>query len=746
MQTEKLPVMTRPTPALAPPPAVLLALALALALATSAPAWAAPAMARAQPEAAAARIESAAAPRIDGDLADPSWSHATPIGEFSQVDPHPLEPATERTEVRFLYDDTHLYVGIYCHDSEPDAIVSTVRERDGMMPRDDFVRVIVDPQLSRRNGYAFEVNPEGARTDALVQNNGDFLVTWNMIWQARARRVADGWTAELALPFRGLSYPGDGGSWGLDVMRQVRRKSEMVRWAPAPAGVPDIDISLAGTLRGLAGLPGGGKLDLQVQGALRYGRDWGAADERRVLAQPSATLYYKMTSALTATLTANTDFSDAPLDERRVNTGRFALFDPETRAFFLQDATTFAFGGMNLDKEPNGSPFFSRRMGIVGAQATRLLGGAKLSGSAGPVSLGALSVRTHALGDVDAQQLTVARASATVLGESAVGVILTHGDPLGGGRNSVAGADFRFRDSDIGGGARLLVDGFAERSVADASTGTDSAWGLALSLPNEPWSLFASFKQIGSDFQPALGFVNRPGIRDVFTEIERTWRPRHGALQVIKTGVDHNVTAGIDGRLQTRSTTPYLNLNNAAGDELQLSVSSEYEFLARPFLLPGGVPVPAGEHAWWHAKAMVATSPARRLFVRWNVDCCRFFNGRILSNDIGLTWRPATLVDLSMHYVINDLRMPSGHEQIRIGQLTLNLNFTPDMQLRSQLQYDSVSDTLGALLRYRWEYAPGSEVFAALGEAARVTGALPSLGYHSSGSELLLRLGHRFQF
>ncbi|MFO1410507.1 MAG: carbohydrate binding family 9 domain-containing protein [Steroidobacteraceae bacterium] len=729
-----------------PPSTRVLILALAYAAATTPPAMAAAGPVPSRPEATAVRIDPAAAPRIDGDLGDAAWALATPTGDFRQIDPRPLEPATERTEVRILYDATRLYIAIHCFDSQPDEVVASVRERDGMMPRDDFVRVVLDPQLSRRNGYAFELNPQGARTDALLQDNSAFLVTWNMIWEGRARRTADGWTAEMALPFRGMSYPGTGGDWGLEVLRQVRRKSEFDRWAATPAGVPDLDISLAGTLHGLSGLPGGGKLDVQAYGALRYGRDWGNADESRLLGQPSATLYYKLTSGITATLTANTDFSDAPLDDRRVNTGRFALFDPETREFFLQDAANFAFGGLNLDKEPNGSPFFSRRIGIVGPQVTRLLGGAKLSGDAGAVSLGALSVRTHALDDVDPQQLSVVRASTAVLGESAVGLVVTHGDPLGGGRNTVAGADFRFRDSDIGGGRRLLVDGFAERSMTPTDSGTDGAWGLAVSLPNEPWSLFATYKQIGADFSPALGFVNRAGIRDGFAEVERVWRPRGRALQVVRAGLDHKLTTGLDGRLQSRSYTPYLILDNAAGDELQVSAVSEYEFLAAPFMLPGGLAVGAGEHAWWHAKLHLGSSPGRRLFVRWNIDCCDYFDGRLFSNDVELTWRAATLLEVTAHYVIDDLRMPSGHEQIRIGQVELSLNFTPDMQLRSQLQYDSISRQMNALLRYRWEYAPGSEVFAAVGEAARITGAPPSLGYHSYGSELLLRLGHRFQF
>jgi hypothetical protein len=700
---------------------------------------------RQRPETTAVRIDSDAAPRIDGDLSDNAWSLAQPIADFHQIDPRPGELATERTEVRLLYDGVRLYVAIYCHDSEPDGIVASVRERDGMLPRDDFVRIVLDPQLSRRNGYAFEINPEGARTDALLLNNSDFLVTWNMIWEGRARRVADGWTAEMALPFRGLSYPGNGGDWGLEVLRQIRRKSEFVRWSPTPAGVPDLDISLAGTLRGLSGLPGGGKLDLQTYGAVRYGRDWNDDRLDHLLVQPSATAYYKLNSDLTATLTANTDFSDTPLDSRRVNTGRFALFDPETREFFLQDAAAFTFGGINLDREPNGSPFFSRRIGMVAGRTTRLLGGTKLSGNAGHVSLGALSVSTQSQDEVGAQQLSVARVAAPVLEESALGGILTHGDPLGGDRNTVAGADFRFRDSDIGHGRRLLVDAFYERSISGVSSGTDNAWGAAMSLPNEPWSIFAAYKQIGPDFRPALGFVNRGGIRDTFVEVERIWRPHHDLLRMIQGGIDHKTTAGVDGRLQSRSSAPYLILNNTAGDQLQVSALSEYEYLAEPFTLPGGSLVPAGEHTWWHAKAHLATSQARRLFLVLNLDCCQFFDGRITSFDVELTWRPITLVDVAVHYVIDDVRLPGGREQIRVGQLALNLNFTPDMQLRSQLQYDSVSRVMGALLRYRWEYAPGAEIFAALGEAALVTGSPPSLGYHSSGSELLLRLGHRFQ-
>ena len=516
---------------------------------------------RQRPQATAIRIDGAEAPRIDGDLSDPAWQRAPAIDEFHQVEPQPLAEPTERTAVRFLYDELNLYVAIYCHDSEPDRITASVRERDGPMPRDDFVRIALDPQFSRRNAYAFEINPEGARTDALLQNNSQFLITWNMIWRGEARRVADGWTAEIALPFRGLSYPAGGGDWGLEVLRQIKRKSELVRWAPTPAGMRGNDMSLAGTLHGLEGLPGGGKLDLQAFGALRYGQDWQDSHYNHLQGQPSATLYYKLNSSLTATLTANTDFSDAPLDDRRVNTGRFALFDPETREFFLQDAAAFSFGGMNFDVEPNGQPILltSHRHGGRPDDAPR--GRCKALGRCRTRVARCAHVRTHAQG-------SVARSSSPSPGcpRRAAGIRHRrdpHARRSAGQRGKYrGGGDFRFLDSDIGEGRRLKADGFYERSMSRSDSGSGSAWGAVPRSPTSHGRSSAPTSGSARGFNPALGFVNRAGIRDAFAEVERVWRPVRGPLQALRAGIDHSTIAGADGRLQTRNTALYVVAEN----------------------------------------------------------------------------------------------------------------------------------------------------------------------------------------
>src|SRR6185503_1135775 len=132
-----------------------------------------------EPTANATRIDPSEAPKIDGSLSDPAWAKAEIIDEFYQVDPFAGRPGSQTTIARFLYDENTLYVGIYAYDTEPDKIVATVKARDGRVDVDDGVRIYLDPELTRRNAYYFEMNSLGSRVDALIQNNQTYIQTWN---------------------------------------------------------------------------------------------------------------------------------------------------------------------------------------------------------------------------------------------------------------------------------------------------------------------------------------------------------------------------------------------------------------------------------------------------------------------------------------------------------------------------------------------------------------------------------------
>src|SRR5262245_27659078 len=470
---------------------------------------------RSRPIARAARIEVGEAPVIDGDLSDVAWAKAVVIDDIRQRQPDPGEPATEKTVIRIMYDANNLYFSVYAYDSDPEQVIVRSRARDGQILTGDNIQIILDPGQTRRNSYVFMMGPSGGRFDALRLNNVEELPQWDTLWEGRAMRVPDGWVAEIAIPFRNLSYEPGQTEWGFDFTRYIRRKAEIVRWSSTNPAIELADVSEAGTLTGITAVTPGLGLDVQPYVALRSQHDWSVPDDGAGLsATGGGNIFYRVTPALTGTLTFNPDFSDAPLDDRQVNTTRFSLFFPETRDFFLQDAGNFEFGGRsfrrtNFDRQnSNARPFFSRNLGLVEGRPVTLIAGGKLSGEYAGFNVGALSVLTDETPTSPGQVLSVARVTHPIFSQSRVGFIFTNGDPTGLTRSTLGGLDFNYRDTQIVPGKTVQADFYYERSFSNIA-GDDHSYAAALNYPNEPWFGEFTYKVVGANFAPALGFVNR---------------------------------------------------------------------------------------------------------------------------------------------------------------------------------------------------------------------------------------------
>ncbi len=383
--------------------------------------------------------------------------------------------------------------------------------RDGPVFAEDEFRIALDPNLTRRNGYEFEVGAAGAHEDGLIQNNSNDLTRWNTIWRMRTRIVADGWVAEIEIPFRDLSYDPSRSEWGFDFVRQIRHKTERVRWATQNPAIPNDDISQEGVLTGIAGTNVGIGLDVKVYGRLSFKKDWQPAARDAFSGTAGVVANYKLAQALTLTGTLNPDFSDSPLDDRQVNTTRFSLFIPESRDFFLQDAPSFEFGGLAFVTPfvdaPNAQPFFSRNIGLIRGTPVTILGGAKLSGEYDDIGVGALFAHTNRKLNTPAQDLSVLRMTEPVLGQSKVGFIVTNGDPTGLTRNTLAGADFQYLDSHFIANKILQGSLYYQRSFS-SSLGDDASFGGVVNFPNEPWAGELIYRQVGENFAPALGYLN----------------------------------------------------------------------------------------------------------------------------------------------------------------------------------------------------------------------------------------------
>ena len=325
--------------------------------------------------------------------------------------------------------------------------------------------------------------------------------------------------------------------------------------------------SIMGLATGLEGMDQGRGLDVVPSVSLNRQRSF-APSTTASQVEPSLDVFYRLTPSLNASFTINTDFSAAEVDDRQVNLTRFNLFFPEKRDFFLNDADLFEFGRIggaenaasSGSSSNNARPFFSRRLGLSpSGTPVDLQRGGKLSGRVGRWNIGGLAIRQDRFEDVNESTVLVGRASANVLEESIVGVIGTRGDPSSNDDNSLIGVDLRYLNTRIRGGRVLEADAWFQRSDTEGMSGEDSAFGLGVGMPNNSGLRGGLYvKEVQANFNPALGFVSRSGVRDVSADLaaaHSTSCPRRATADRAQAAVVQAQAAGQAQASATRTRT-----------------------------------------------------------------------------------------------------------------------------------------------------------------------------------------------
>lgn len=697
-----------------------------------------------RPSVAPLRIALDEAPKLDGVLDDPVWQRATKISEFYQVEPRVALPPVE-TIVYLAYSEDALYVAVHAFDDEPENIRATVMQRDGDVWRDDMLRFYIDPFDTGVSGFGFDINSLGARGDRLLQPDRRPIDEWDTIWRSAGQRTDDGWTAEFSIPFRSINFDPEADEWGLNLIRERSHKNQEYRWASIDQSLNSFNFSRSGRLTGIEDVNRGTGFEIDLQASAITTQNWLQPRETETELEPSATLKYQFTPGLTGLFTLNTDFSDTPLDNRQINTGRFSLFFPETRDFFLQDTAFFEFGGDAFARAPNGRPFFSRRIGIVGGQSVPIDGGVKLSGEYGGFELGLLATRTGEQGGLEAQDLSVARITRDLFGHSRLGMIATSGDPTGATDNQVLGVDYLYQIPSLFGGGRFQVDAFFQRSFSDVF-GDDDSYGVRLDYPNDKWAWGLEYREIGADFRPALGFVNRRSSKTYQADWHRRFRQSGGVLRWWQVGTDHNYVTDLDGDLETREDTFRVTFESAGTDMIEASLSDVEERVDVPFQIPGGLTIPSGTYHNDGAALSIRSSMTRPYEMRLNLETRDFFGGTSDAIEVEALLRPNPYVDVRVGYEREDISVPAGDVSIQIGSVDTVLNFSPNLSVSTQTQYDNLSESLSFFSRMRWEVRPQTELFVSLAHGALIEDSDFGRNFRSVQSRSVIRLGNTFRF
>jgi hypothetical protein len=697
--------------------------------------------------------------QLDGRIDEAAWELATPISDFTQQEPVEGGTPSERTEIRVVYDQDNLYIGAIIYD-DPEGILAYQRQRDAGLMTDDRFMWILDTFRDGRTGYFFEINAAGLMGDGIIGGGGGggggfggpgggrgggggggMNKAWDGIWEARTARRADGWSAEIRIPFRTLNFDPSATEWGINFQRTIRRRNEEIVWRGWRRNQNLFNPVFAGQLTGLSGLSQGIGLEA-VPSTVASWRNIPCGDPNGCGTGYEATTFprdvsldlnYSVTSSLRASLSINTDFAEVESDQRQVNLTRFPLRFPERRGFFLEGSGVFSFS-----QSSNPSPFYSRHIGLDerSGQQIPILYGTRLTGQAGAYELGFYQIGTgdhsyfnttaNASLTIEGESFTVARVKRRFFEQSTIGAIYTRRSmaAYSGGftPGHTAGVDLEMGTRHFLGDNNLDLQAFVVWNSDLESLGQSftesfdrlSARGMRLSFPNDPWSTHVSYREFGDDYDPSLGFVQRNDFRRLDNRVG--WSPRPQSISWIRSfnfGVQFtNQWQMSSGRLEDQQLSlDLLGVSFESGDGLGFSASRTNEYLDRSFEISDGIPLDVGRYEYWDYRINVRTAGQRRVGFFTNFSWGGFWNGDRTQINGRVNFRPTPGLNLGTNFERNDVTLPQGAFTANVYQLDGEWNPSPWMSFTNQLQYDDVSELVGLFSRLRWIVRPGNDVY-----------------------------------
>ena len=694
-------------------------------------------------------VQVAQGPDVDGVLDDEVWAQAAVIDDFVQQEPNEGAAATERTEVRILYDTQTLYLAVRAYDSQPDAVVATEMRRDSNRILDeDNIQIILDTFMDSRSAYMFVTTPLGAQLDQQVANEGEGArfggatsnvnKDWDGVWGVSAHRTADGWVAEIAIPMVTLRFPeASTQSWGINLMRNIGRKNEQAFWAPIPRAYGITRVSMAGSLDNLQELNRGRDLRIKpfvTSGASRVSSAGVTDNDFR--GDAGLDVKYGITAGLNLDVTVNTDFAQAEVDDEQVNLTRFPLFYPEKRDFFLENSGQFNVGSVTSQNRLV-DLFFTRRIGLYGRDSNvPIIAGARLTGKIGRNDLAIMDVQTESAFGVAGENFLVSRYSRNFLSRSRVGVLFINREETDGGLfwGRSAGSHYNRTyavDFSLAPLPALSATGFIAKTQTEGLAGGDDLGGYVnVTWLDQHWRLFGEYADFQDDFNPEVGYLPRTGIKTSKIHLEGT--PRPGILGIRDMSPMWNVTYTTDqtNRLVSMRLHHMVGTRFNSGANLTVWYNDYVERLDAPFSF-NGVPVAAGRYRFGEWYFNYSSNPATRFYYRLSYSPQEFYDGnrRDMSSSIGLRWSDRLSTEGS--YQRNEVDLSAGSFDVNLASLRVDFALSPTMTVRaiSQLTLTQVGGfepyQLGTSARFRWTYRPGSDIYLVYDDVRRDPQGLP---------------------
>jgi hypothetical protein len=680
--------------------------------------------------------------RIDGVLDEDFWQRAEVATNFFMNFPIDTMAPLNQSEVRFAFDDTHIYVGIVCYGPR-NYVVQSLR-RDFIWDRNDNFSVYFDPFNDFTNGFHFGVTPYNVQREGLVENGGEVATDWDNKWYSATQQYEDKWTAEMAIPFKSIRYNSENREWNVQLLRHQAGRNERHAWIAVPQQFQMSNFAFSGKMYWEDAPPKAGtNISLIPYLAANTSRNY-ENNTRMGGVDAGFDAKVAVTPSLNLDLTVNPDFSQVEVDRQVINLTRFEVNFPELRQFFLENRDLFSQWGF-----PTTRAFFSRRIGIATDSLDRseqipILFGARLSGKVGrDWRVGLLNMQTREVErlGLPSQNFTVGVFQKKVFSRSNVGLIFVNKQSVGVDTrdtdryyssqirkpiysdtdttyryhlfNRVIGAEYNLFSAD----SRWEGDFYYQKSFdSDRQTGNYNH-GAFLRYQTRDFSIAYFHESVGENFSAEAGFVPRVAYHRAWLRPRVFLYPDASEIVSIEFGVNGSYTTDLDFNKMDfeRGASFGINFTNTA--RFEASTTKTYQKLFFDFnpIRPrgDGMLLAGTDYDWWEYRAFFSNNRRDLFNFQIGGSIGGFYHGKRgnISGELGYRYQPFGGISMAFDY--NDVRLPSdiGSAQFILIGPRLDITFTDKLFLTTFVQYNNRFDNVNINSRFQWRFKPVSDLF-----------------------------------
>jgi hypothetical protein len=666
---------------------------------------------------------------IDGLDTEPSWKKADLKTDFWQWFPTDTLKAGKQTEIKFLFDDNNIYAYVKCYEDKDEAVISSLRRDMGRYS--DFFLFTFDTFNDFTNSYGFGGNSVGVKKDELFSNGARALgrdgnMDWDVKFDLKTKIYKDYYTAEMRIPLSSIRFANNSKMWRYNASRRrigsnefstlfrVPQEQSFVSLSytkplvfEKPLGKSKTPIAFIPYINSLKSINYDPKSSLN---SFDYGAD--------------GKIY--IGTGLNLDLTINPDFSQIEVDDQIINLSRFGVKLPEKRQFFIQNSDLFTGFGDQWDNQP----FFTRRIGVAkdldgNTIQNKIDAGLRLSGKLNNrLRIGFLNMQTaqDETNKISANNNSVLSLQQNLFSKSNIKFLFVNRQQTGVNNfdteqedyNRLIGFDYNLISKNDKFSGKIWFHNTFSPSINKDSYST----GFGGSYTTRKNKVRFLFSKTAPNFKSDLGFSRRTDYIKNFSSYTRVFYPKSNTLQSIEIGQQLYYVDKPDknGLVTDKNIETNLNFNFINASQIEIEFSNRYVFLEYDFD-PTGVnektPIKEGGYNSKEIEIRYSSTSSNKFRFETDINYGGFYNGEKYSLETELNYRVDKLMQASLELGVDKILLPKPQKSVNLFLISPKIDFTFNKEISwaTFIQYSNFSDSLGINSRFKWRFAPLSDLY-----------------------------------